>query len=72
MANYDLASLAATTESAKTALASAKTAADVQSSVCSVWSKVRKFVVIAESFPVVGNFIKMLADVLDALCKVQS
>ncbi len=42
--------------------------ADVKSKICTVWTKVRKYVRWAEHIPFAGKFIKTLADVLDTVC----
>jgi len=36
--------------------------------ICKVWGSIRKFVVLAENIPVVGKYITILVELLDALC----
>jgi hypothetical protein len=71
MANFNFDELNAHKDRAKAAIAKAATAADVKTEICQVWTKIRKFVVLAESIPIVGKYIKILADLLDTLCGPQ-
>jgi hypothetical protein len=68
MVDFDFAQLNKTVASAKSNIAKAATAAELGSAICSVWAKVRKYVVLASNVPVIGKFIKPLIEVLDALC----
>ncbi|MGZ3810336.1 MAG: hypothetical protein ACXVJN_01315, partial [Mucilaginibacter sp.] len=55
-------------EKAKANIASARDIADVKAEICSVWSKIRQYVIWAENIPVAGKFITILADLLDSIC----
>jgi tRNA A37 threonylcarbamoyltransferase TsaD len=68
MANFDFSGLETQLQKAKTNMTAAKSPADVKTEICQVWSKIRKYVVLAENIPIVGKFIKILADLLDSLC----
>jgi hypothetical protein len=68
MANFNFDDLHAHTVTAKANIATAASAADVKSQICNIWSKIGKYVKLAENIPVVGKFIKILADLLDTLC----
>jgi len=57
--------------SAKTAsanIAAATSVADIKTEICTIWSKIRKYVILAEALPVAGQYIKLLADLLDDIC----
>ena len=68
MANFNFDELATHSENAKEIIANAQTASDVKSQICLVWSKISKFVKPLELLPIVGKFVKILADLLDTLC----
>lgn len=68
MANFNFDELYAHTQKAKANISSAKSVADVKDHICQVWSKIRKFVVLAEDIPIIGKYIKILAELLDSLC----
>ena len=69
MIDYNFVELHKAAESAKERIANAKTAADVTTEVCKVWHKIAKYVILAEAIPVVGKYIKILAGLLNAICK---
>jgi hypothetical protein len=68
MANFNFDELNAHKESAKANIKTAASIADVKTEICQVWSKIRKYVVLAEAIPVVGKFITILAELLDSIC----
>ncbi len=68
MANFDFGTLQAHAEKAQSNIAAAKSAADVKSEICSVWSKIGKYVKMAEVIPIVGKYITIIANLLDSLC----
>lgn len=68
MANFNFDELDTHTQRAKANFAQAKNAGEIKVEICQVWSKIRKFVVLAENIPIVGKYIKILADLLDSLC----
>ncbi len=68
MVNFDFDSLHAHASTAKAGIATAASAADVKTQICAIWSKIGKYVKLAENIPVVGKFIKILADLLDTIC----
>jgi hypothetical protein len=68
MANFDFEGLSAQNESAKASIASAASVDDIKAAICGVWSKIGKYVKMAEVIPVVGKFITILADLLDSIC----
>ncbi|HET6256212.1 MAG TPA: hypothetical protein VFE32_19195 [Puia sp.] len=68
MVDFDFAQMNQTVASAKSTIAKATTAAELGSAICSVWAKVRKYVVWASNLPILGKFIKPLIEVLDVLC----
>jgi hypothetical protein len=53
---------------AVTNIAKAQTAADVKTEICNIWKKIRPFVIILTSIPVVGNYLKILFELLDSIC----
>jgi len=66
--SFDFAALEAEVNSAQMGFATAASAADVKDKICSVWSKIRKFVKMAENIPFVGKYISLLSNLLDAIC----
>jgi hypothetical protein len=68
LATYDFAKLSAQADAAKAKIATATTAADLKTEICSIWSKIKPFVGILEKLPFVGKFITILAEILDAVC----
>jgi hypothetical protein len=68
MANFDFDQLSAQNETAKADIASAANADDIKAAICKVWSKIGKYVKLADVIPVAGKFITILADLLDSLC----
>jgi len=69
MANFNFDELTSHTQKAKEGIAKAESVADIKDQICQVWNKIRKFIVLAENIPIVGKYIKILADLLDSLCK---
>ncbi len=67
-AAFDLASLQEHAGKARMNIAAAKSAADIKAEICAVWSKIGKFVKMAEAVPVIGKFVTIIANLLDALC----
>lgn len=51
-----------------TNIAKAQTAADVKTEICNIWKKIKPFVTILGSIPVVGNYLKILFELLDSIC----
>ena len=49
-------------------IAGAKSVEDVKEHICSVWKKIGKNIKLLEGVPVVGKFVKILAELLDSLC----
>ncbi len=68
MANFNFAELTTSTTASKANIVAAKNVADIKTEICNVWSRIRKYVVLAESIPIVGKFITILAELLDAIC----
>jgi len=68
MANFDFSELQTHTEKAKANIVAAKSVADVKTEICNVWSKIGKYVKMAEVIPIVGKFITVLANLLDSIC----
>jgi hypothetical protein len=68
MANFNFDELSSHLQSAQTRLTSATTAQDVKSEICNVWSKIRKFVVLAENIPIVGKYLTIVVQLLDSIC----
>ncbi len=68
MANFDIASLQQDVETAKLGIATTESVDDIKQRICVVWSKIRKFVKMAENVPVVGKYISLLSNLLDAIC----
>lgn len=68
MLNFDFEALKAHTATAKTAIATTESVADIKTQICSIWSKIGKFVKLAASLPVVGKYISILAELLDSIC----
>lgn len=64
----DLEQLHSLTTSAKANIATAQSADDIKTEICTVWSKVRPYVIWAENIPAIGKFITLLAEVLDSIC----
>jgi hypothetical protein len=69
MTSFDFNQLNSDVQAAKAKIAKTETAADIKAQICSIWSKIRKYVVTLEVIPVVGKFITIFADLLDTLCK---
>jgi hypothetical protein len=67
-ANFDFAALQTHAESAKLRVAEAKTAGDIKAEICALWSKIGKFVKMAEVVPIIGKFVTIIANLLDSLC----
>lgn len=65
----NLARIITSADNAKASFAQAKTAADIKSQICKVWSEISPFLKLAGNIPIVGKYINILADLLDALCK---
>lgn len=70
MANFNFEEMNVATTAAKANFTAAASASDIAGEICRVWSKIGRFVKLAEAIPVVGKFITILADLLDSLCKV--
>lgn len=68
MASFNFDEFKTSTVATKANIAKAVSPADVKAEICSVWSKIRKYVIWAENVPIAGKFIVVLADVLDAIC----
>lgn len=68
MANFDFSTLNMHVQETKSLIAKAKSVSEVTSQICDVWSKIRKYVKLAENIPFIGKFIKILADLLDSIC----
>lgn len=68
MANFNFDELQNHSEKAKANIAAAASVADVKTQICSVWSRIGKYVKYAEAIPIVGKFITILAELLDAIC----
>lgn len=68
MMNFNFDELTARNSTAKENIANAKSVGDIKAEICSVWSKIRKYVIWAENVPVAGKFISILAELLDAIC----
>lgn len=68
MQKFDFKNLAAQTETAKVSIANAQTVGDIKAEICNIWSKIGKYVKLAEAFPFVGKFITILAGLLDSIC----
>jgi hypothetical protein len=67
---YDFSQLSGISQTATAELANAKTAQDVKSAICKVWSKIPDWAKKAlEAIPIIGKFFTLLATALDALCK---
>jgi len=71
MLNFNFEEFQVQTLNAQKSIASAKSATDVISEICNVWSKIRKYVILTYNIPVVGKFIKILGDLLDTICKAK-
>jgi len=65
---FDFSTLETHLKSAKANIAGAKTAAEIGKEICSIWQKIRKFVVLAENIPFVGKYITILVELLDSIC----
>jgi hypothetical protein len=68
MLNFNFDELSAHSLSAQAKIAGAENVTDVKTEICTVWAKIRKFVVLAENIPVVGKFITILVQLLDSIC----
>jgi hypothetical protein len=70
MVNFKFDDLDTVAEKAKTDIANAKSAADVKTAICNLWSKVPGWAKkLLEAVPVVGKFFTLIADALDSLCR---
>lgn len=70
MMDFDFESLEKELKSSQEMLVSATAASDVKTKICSVWSRIRKYVKWAENVPFAGRFIKILSDLLDTICGI--
>lgn len=68
MASFDFAALQAEVEGARKGIASAASATDIKEKICGVWSKIRKYVKLAENIPIIGKYISLLSSLLDSVC----
>ncbi len=68
MARLNLDDLQNSVNKSKVNIAVAKNAGDIKTEICSVWSKIKPFIVAAEAIPFVGKYLKILAELLDSLC----
>ena len=68
MLNFDFAAFKEHANTAKSAIATTESVADIKAQICSVWSKIGKFVKLAANIPVIGKYISILADLLDSIC----
>ncbi len=68
MMNFNFDELKASNANAKANIAKAKDIGDVTTEICNVWSKIRKYVILAENIPFIGKFVTILADLLDSIC----
>jgi hypothetical protein len=68
MPNFNFEELQDHSTTARLNIASAKSADDVKTQICNIWSKIGKYVKLAEAVPVIGKFIKILAELLDSVC----
>ena len=68
MSNFDFDSLSTQAATAKANIAGATSAGDIKTEICNIWSKIGKYVKLAEALPFVGKFVTILADLLDSLC----
>ncbi len=69
MINFNFDELNLHLEKAKLNFVGAKNASDVKTEICKVWSRIRKYVKLAENIPFIGKFIVILSDLLDTLCE---
>jgi hypothetical protein len=68
MANFNFDELNSLTGTAKANIANAANASDIIAEICKTWKIVRKYVILLEKIPIVGQFITTLAGLLDLLC----
>lgn len=68
MINFNYDDLQRFADETRAQLTGAKSAADVSSRICELWSKIGRFIRPLASLPFVGKFVKLLVDVLDSLC----
>ncbi|MFT4094354.1 MAG: hypothetical protein QM640_12010 [Niabella sp.] len=66
--NFDFSTLESHTKTAKSVFSTTATADNVKEQICAVWSKIGKYVKLAEAVPIIGKFITVLAELLDAIC----
>ena len=68
MLNFDFSAFEKQAAGVNAAIATTGSVADIKTQICSIWSKIGKFVKLAASIPVVGKYISILADLLDTIC----
>jgi hypothetical protein len=68
MAKLNLAELQNSIGKSRDNIAAATSAGDIKAEICSVWSKIKPFIIAAEAIPFVGKYLKLLAELLDSLC----
>lgn len=71
MLNFNFDEFHVQTLNAQKSIGSAKSAKDVISEICSVWSKIKIYVVLTYNIPIVGKFIKIMGDLLDSICNAK-
>jgi len=68
MANYNFNELQTHVAAANAKIASAKNATDVKQEICKIWNKIKPYIKLLEAVPIVGKFVTILAQLLDAIC----
>lgn len=68
MINFDFSSINEDVSAAQKSFATRENLAGSIEKLCSIWKKIRPFIKLLEKLPVVGKFVVILANVLDAIC----
>ena len=68
MINFDFSEIEAYAQSAQESINFSNSAVDIRTQICSVWSKIRRYVKWAEAVPVAGKYITILVNLMDSIC----
>ena len=68
MASFNFNDLQTQAQTAKAGIATAESVEDIKDKICQIWSKIGKYVKLAENIPFIGKFVTILADLLDSIC----
>ncbi|MBS1687752.1 MAG: hypothetical protein JSS96_03445 [Bacteroidetes bacterium] len=69
MASFDFEQIKTEMQTSKNVLVSPNaTTADIKEKICTIWGKIRRFIILLENIPVAGKFVQILVELLDSIC----